>query len=119
MLTDPPPRDLSFDFRPAFHPPGQPRENWTSAERIFGATPLETGRIVGCERGWRAARRGPGRTARGAAPPVAGSARPEPGTAGSPARRVLRHGEPLGDRADPDVRAGPPGPRRLRGPGRF
>ena len=55
---------------------------------------------------------------RGAAPPVAGRARPQPGTARPAARRVLRHREPLGDRPDPDVRAGPPGPRRPRGPGR-
>src|SRR5580704_4392601 len=95
----------------AFLPVGQPREHWTPAERIFGVTPLKTGCIIGCVRGWGAARRGPGRVAGGSAPPVAGRARPEPGTARSPARRVLRHREPLGDRADPDVRAGPPGAR--------
>ena len=83
------------------------RENLGRQLKGFsGATPPGTGRIVGCQRGWGAARWRRGRTACGAAPPVAGPARPEPGTARSPARRVLRHGEPLGDRADPDVRAG-------------
>src|SRR6185437_12902060 len=66
--------------------------------------------------GWRGARHR-GRRCRAAPAPATHQPRPEPGTAGAPAGCLLRHRQPLGGRAHPDVGPGAACPGRLRGPG--